>query len=122
MPSKDSSGKQTRRRLYWKVTQCARSVEVNQDSTKTRSASTSSQQQEEHIDRAGSSASSSFEASPSTTQPRSSEKEEESMDNAFFIEYTPNKEEASNFYLKPIIRSLSKGDKYFHIVTDPEDY
>ena len=44
------------------------------------------------------------------------------MDSTFFIEHTPNKEEASNFYLKPIIRSLSKGDKYFHIVTDPEDY
>ena len=39
----------------------------------------------------------------------------------FSIVCTPNKDEASNFYLKPIIQSSSKEDKYFFIVTDPED-
>ena len=40
--------------------------------------------------------------------------------NCFEIKHTPYVEYASNFYLKPIVQS-THGDRYFHIVTDPED-
>ena len=40
--------------------------------------------------------------------------------NGFQIKYTPIKEAASNFYLKPIIGPQG-GSKYFRIATDPED-
>ena len=38
----------------------------------------------------------------------------------FTIKFTPNERDASNFYLKPVVKS-TQGEKYFHIVTDPED-
>lgn len=47
-------------------------------------------------------------------------KEDKDSSNGFRIKYTPNESDASNFYLKPAV-ALKGGDKYFHIVTDPED-
>lgn len=54
----------------------------------------------------------------------SSDREKEVLEfvgSVFYIGFTPDKGEASNFYLRPIIQSSCKEDRYFHIVTDPHD-
>lgn len=118
--SKDSSGKQTRRRLYWKVAWDApfsgySSRENAHSSTSSASANPASTADSEPQQNT---ASTDQDTSTSNT---GEEEVLEFVGSAFYLRYTPNKEKASNFYFKPIVQSSSKGDKYFHIVTDPDD-
>lgn len=128
-----SSGKETRRRLYWKVDWCA---PFSGQPSKTRSSpSTNIPSRSAPVQSPASTAAdsnsvlpqqktaSSTDSNDQGTCSSSAEKEEvlEFVGSAFYIGYTPNKGEASNFYLRPIIQSSSKEDRYFHIVTDPDD-
>ena len=122
--SKDSSGKQTRKRLYWKVAWDApfsghSSKENSHSSTSSAfaiPASTSADSESQQ-----NTASTDFTDQDTSSSNTGEEEVLEFVGSAFYIRYTSNKEEASNFYFKPIVQSSSKGDKYFHIVTDPDD-
>ena len=122
--SKDSSGKQTKRRLYWKVAwddpffSEHSSKENSHSSTSSASANPAGTADSEPQQNTASTDSTDQDASSSIT---GEEEVLEFVGSAFYIRYTPNKGEASNFYFKPIVQSSSKGDKYFHIVTDPDD-
>ena len=111
--AKESSGKQTRRRLYWKV---AWDAPFSGQSSKTKSPTSSPELPQQ---KTGSSTDSNDQGTCSSTTVE--EEDLEFVGSAFYVGYTPNKEEASNFYLRPIIQSSCKEDRYFNIVTDPDD-
>jgi hypothetical protein len=125
--SKDASGKKNRRRLYWKVDWCA--PFPGQSASKAKSASPSTGTSSASANPASTAENSEPQQKAASTDSNndqdtcSSSTEEvlEFVGSAFYVGYTHDKKKASNFYLKPIVQSMSKGDKYFHIATDPDD-